>query len=179
MDLFLRLSLKDRILFIKQLSILINIDERPLFEEMEALKIAPQRLSAENFQKPDEEAEISRKDVIAQRIISLVLAKKELMDEMPKLKPYLPFQYQAASADTKNLINLASLRSSLMAANLDEKKIQDEFSALTKQLKREHFKEQRQLIGERIKKAEASNNETALQEALKEFDQVSKMMQNI
>ena len=66
-----------------------------------------------------------------------------------------------------------------MAANLDEKKIQDEFSALTKQLKREHFKEQRQLIGERIKKAEASNNETALQEALKEFDQVSKMMQNI
>ncbi|OGY62779.1 MAG: DNA primase [Candidatus Harrisonbacteria bacterium RIFCSPHIGHO2_01_FULL_44_13] len=165
--------------WLKQLSILINIDERPLFEEMEALKIAPQRLSAENFQKPDEEAEISRKDVIAQRIISLVLAKKELMDEMPKLKPYLPFQYQAASADTKNLINLASLRSSLMAANLDEKKIQDEFSALTKQLKREHFKEQRQLIGERIKKAEASNNETALQEALKEFDQVSKMMQNI
>ena len=58
-------------------------------------------------------------------------------------------------------------------------RIQDEFSALTKQLKREHFKEQRQLIGERIKKAEASNNETALQEALKEFDQVSKMMQNI
>src|SRR3989344_5216335 len=165
--------------WLKQLSILINIDERPLFEEMEALKIAPQRLSGENFQKPDEEAEISRKDVIAQRIISLVLAKKELMDEMPKLKPYLPFQYQAASADTKNLINLASLRSSLMAANLDEKKIQDEFSALTKQLKREHFKEQRQLIGERIKKAEASNNETALQEALKEFDQVSKMMQNI
>lgn len=163
--------------WIKQLSILTNIDERLLLEEMEAAKTSPQHLSVDNFRKPDENAEISRKDIIAQRIISLVLAKNELMSEMPKLQAYLPFQYQVA--DIKNLIGLASLRSSLINENLDGKKIHEEFNTLIKQLKQEHFKEQRQLISGRIKKAEDSKNETVLQDALKEFDRISKMMQDV
>lgn len=178
--------------WIKELSLQTGIGEGSLFEEMEALessvRFSPQNESIENEQHlvfPKN----SRKDIIAQRLLSLAAADAKFLPEVRLASEFLSDAYRQVLAamksstepTTKEIADLAvlvSLRSSFESQQSPEK-ISEEFKELLKHLEAEHLKEKRQTLLVSIKNAEEKGDETVLTAALKEFDFISKKIQNI
>jgi len=77
-----------------------------------------------------------------------------------------------------NLLNLISLRSSFESSILDPEKIEKEFQELLHQLRIEYLKEKRQGLTGLVKEAEGTGDETKVASVLKEFNEVSKSIQN-
>lgn len=174
--------------WLKELAIRTGIDEKVLYEEMELLKAqAVEREAVKKDVKPQGNS-FSRKDLISQRILSLVSIDQNFIDKVSEIKDFLPAPYRdifnslnagtAVSAEAANIATLVSMRSSLDVGHPPEK-ASEELRALLRQLKMEHYKEKQRIIGEEIKKAEKSGDETALSAALKEFDFIAKELQNV
>ena len=131
----------------------------------------------------------SRKDVIAQRLLSLVSADARFLPEAKLVSDFLPEAYKQvlavmesssspAAKEIADLAVLVNLRSSLELQRPSEK-MGEEFKDLLKQLESEHLKERREILGTTIKNAEEKGDEKAITDALKEFDFISKKLQNI
>jgi len=172
--------------WLKELSLRTKIEEKTLAEEMEQLK----KISKSEFliskQIPNSKFQIlnSRRELIAQRLMSLILAKEDLSPQLKDYFEYLPVDYQkiyeGGKLDQKlnDLMNLLSLRSSFETQNIDEEKLNKEFRELLKHLKMEYYKEKKQELAKEIKEAERIGDEKKLKEALEEFDRLSKLSHN-
>jgi len=178
----------ERAQWIKKLSVHTGIGEGPLLEEMDAIEsathITPQNNEAGNEQKVF--INKSRKDVVAQRLLSLVSADARFFSEAKLVRDFLPEAYKqvlaamesSSSPAAKEIADLAvliSLRSSLELQRPSEK-MREEFQDLLKQLEFEHLKERREMLAVTIKNAEEKGDEKALTDALKEFDLISKKL---
>lgn len=178
----------DRSHWLKELSTKTNIDEKFLFEEMSLIKSDAKGEAATAAGGGDKQS-LSRSEIIAQRLLSLVVADNSLGDQLQPSRKYLPDGYSkvldyllkpdpASASGVIDLVNLVSLRSSL-AFSEDKAKLVDEFTELLKQLKIEHLRDKRQTLFVLIKNTEHSGDENELAKALQEFDEVTKEMQNI
>jgi DNA primase len=175
--------------WIKELSRRTAIDERSLLEELEGLKISLSKTSIE--EQKESQRDLSRIDIICQRIIALALADNKFSEILRDNQNYLPNLYRSLfifSIDKKNpdlspplkqVSDLINLRSSLDFEKIDKKKAESEFNDLLKQLKREYFKENQRIVIQKIKKAEKEGSEEELREILKEFDNLSREMQKL
>ncbi|MEK7590312.1 MAG: DNA primase [Patescibacteria group bacterium] len=181
----------ERAQWIKELSVRTGIGESAMLEEMDALESAV-HLSPQNNGTNDEQKVFinkSRKDVIAQRLLSLVSADARFLPEAKLVSDFLPEAYKQvlavmesssspAAKEIADLAVLVNLRSSLELQRPSEK-MGEEFKDLLKQLESEHLKERREILGTTIKNAEEKGDEKAITDALKEFDFISKKLQNI
>lgn len=184
--------------WLKELSERTNINETALAEETEQLNISS-KFQDPRFKKiPNTEPMIrnSRRTLIAERLLSLVMARDSLKLQIKDYIRYLPEDYsfilenlreeKGESAAGKFLIeeklnpiiNIISLRSSFELEILGEDKIEDEFRELLRQIQYEFLKEKRNKLAHSIKEIEKTGDETVLTSALKEFDEVSKMIEN-
>lgn len=178
-------SAVDRDYWLKELAKLADLDERILLEEMDlvkerTVKFAP--LSAE--QENAAEENFSRRDLISQRIIGIALNSNELKGLLGESLQYLPVYYQEIysgnfQGDLEKIVSLISLRFSFENEESDGAKTEKEFLNLLRELKIEYLKEKRQEISQLIKKLENSGEEKALNEALKEFDNISQEMRSL
>ncbi len=184
--------------WMKELSLKTKMEEKALTEEMEQLKIQNyagyNRLNAEKFARPsalsDGQIKLSRRDLICQRLISLALRKDDLKCQINGHLDYLPNDYliilkSLIDGEKLNderlggLFNLICLRSSFESGVLDEEKIDAEFKELLYQLRLEYLKEKRGKLAHLVKDAETNGDEMKIVSALKEFDEVSKLMQGV
>lgn len=181
--------------WIKELSLKTKIEEKALVEEMAQLKIL---INAEkrglningNLRDNPRQPALNRQELIAQKLISLIIIKDELKLLLEGYWDYFPKEYllilKSLIEQTKlnderlnNILGIISLRSSFEYSIIDEEKINAEFNELLKQLQSGHLKEKRQNLMLLIKEAEKKGEEEKIISALKEFDEVSRILQNI
>ncbi|MBI2514715.1 DNA primase [Candidatus Wolfebacteria bacterium] len=176
--------------WIKELSGRVQISEKALVEEMEQLMA---RKDAEKGAEPRgnilRESATTRREIIAQRILSLLMVREELKNAVTDYVQYLPGDYaiilgnmirgdEAIEESLLDLWNTLSLRSSLELEKLEREKINEEFELLLREIKSEFLKERRNELMSLIKEAEAAGEENRVKGVLKEFDDISKMIEN-
>lgn len=173
--------------WIKELSNRASIDEKALNEEMALLKEprAEIRTPAEPVQADNKN--LTRLELIAERLLNIVMAEEAFIPEMKDSYGYLPEKYQCAyryltdnekfdDPEINHLIEKLSFQSDI--GNDDKEKIGQEFYELLKHLKQEFFKGKKNELSKEIKEAERSKDEEKLSAVLKQFDEISKMLQN-
>ena len=191
----------ERAHWVKELSSAVDIKEEALLEEMAVLKseannfqinsnLAPLK-SSDNFlivggqfQKAE-----NRKDLILQRLLSLMLIKKELADGLNDYLYYFSGDYlkiaeiivsneKIMDKQLSDLFDLINLRASFESQFIEQKDIDIEFSDLLQYLRLEHLKEKQQELLKKIKDAEKIGNDEIVSSISKEFDTISKMIHN-
>ncbi len=184
-------SAVERAHWLKELSLKTGVDERALAEEMIALKSEIQNTKSGTItQLPNYPITRTRRELIAQRLIGLAMIRENFHNQIREYYDYLPEEYlmilkslfekvKLENEQLVNLLNIISLRSSFEASVLDEEKIDDEFQELLRQLRLEYLKEKRKNLIYRIKEAEKSGEEEKVVLVMKEFDEVSRALQNI
>ncbi len=181
--------------WLKELANKTKIDEKSLIEEMEVLQDSPAMAGQAGSGGIAEESSIPpahslpRKDLLSQRIISLVVARKDLF-KAGDIAPALTAAYQKVfsylngeagvelPAQHKAVADLLSLRVSVDGST-DEEKIRDEARELLRQLQLENYKDQRLVLKSTIEQAEKAGDEVQLAAALAEFDKISKEIQTL
>jgi DNA primase len=185
-------SAVERAHWLKELSLKTKIEEKALAEEMEQLKTNSkfQIPNSNEIQNSKFKIQNSRYELIAQRLLSLILAKDDLSALAEEYLDYLPADYRkiyeslvkkTALTDNRlnETMNLISLRSSFEIQEADDDKITREFHDLLKHLKIEYCKDKKCDLAGKIKEAEKIGDEKKLSEILKEFDRVSKLTHNM
>lgn len=180
--------------WLKELSLITEIKEEVLLEELSQLKTPNLTENYSRQPMPKKQADtLTRSDLIAERLIGLLMANGNFLSAISENIAYLPNDYLIIIENIKNRrkpseerlaekMNLISLRSSAESTTLDEEKTKNEFDELLRQLKTEYFKEKRNELAELVKKAEKNqgvNREKEISVALKEFDKVSKLIHNL
>lgn len=190
----------ERNYWLKEFSLKTKIEEKALFEEMEQLKpITNNQQQVINKQQPNcsiTQLPITRRELIAQRLISLMMIKENFQSlfaggqaRLEEHFDYLPEDYliilkgllkreKLSDERLNNLSNLISLRSSFEASIIDEEKMEAEFQEILKHLRLEYLKEKRQKLIYLIKEAEHRGEEEKTASVLKEFDEISRAMNN-
>lgn len=178
--------------WIKELSSKTGIEERLLMEELGALKTEPafRKIEEQKVFPQPQESRWGRRDSISQRLLSLAETNKEFLQELNNGRQYLPETYQRVltalgpsgagnlSPDLQNLITAIKLQSSLNTQESAEK-IGQEFKELLKQLRLEHLRDRQKELSRAIVNAEQKEDVQTLVSAMKEFDFVSRELQDI
>lgn len=184
----------DQVYWLKELGIKFGIEERALAMESERLKnnektgkMINNTLSAKETEKPD----LLRYDLIAERLLTLVLAKESFWPELAESRNYFPdsfrdfFEVSSSVETSVGTTGLSvtrpdlSLRSTFEFSNFDDDKIKKEFSALIKNLKLEFLKKRSLELKKEITSAEKAKNEELLKDCIDKFQAVSREMNNI
>lgn len=180
----------DRSHWLKELSHLAKISEEVLADEMAALPKAAevQKLPEKTpVQKPAQET--SRQDVILQRLFGIILHLKSDLKILDEHIKYFPDRYANAyreftkpdderSGDISELMGKISMRFSFNNQDMEIGSLEKEIGLLLRQLKLEYLKEKRQQLSDLIKQLDRSGDEKKLREAMSEFAEVSKELQD-
>ena len=179
----------DRSHWLCELSAIVKIEERILAEEMEMIPTASASLRTENSAPAKIDKKLSRRDLISERLLGLLLHLKNDLNELTEHLSYLPkpyFQVYETLAkqnilelpsDLSELMSNVSLRFSFDNQNLAPADLEKETKNLLRELKVEYLKEKRQEISDLIRKLEKAGDENSLKEALREFAVISKELQ--
>ena len=200
-------SAVERHYWLKELALRTKIDEKILAEEMTQLKTqinanspakifgknlgGQAQINADSLRKSafsPRESAFSRRELISQRLISLINIKKDFQAQLGEYVNYLPLDYlmifkniveEKKLEDERliNLLNLINLRASLENNYLlDEEKLTEEFYELLYQLKIEYLKERRRELRNLIREAEEIGDEMKINSILKEFNEISNLI---
>jgi len=158
----------ERAYWLKELSITAGIKEEALIEEMAVLKLETNNLQTEPYSAPlksDDNLRTvgvqilkteNRKDLISQRLLSLIIIKKELASSLDDYLYYFSGDYlkimeimarneKIMDKQLLDVFDLINLRVSFESQFLEQKDIDVEFSDLLSYLRLEHLKEKRNL----------------------------------
>jgi len=184
----------ERNYWLKNLSLKTGVKEEALMDEMAQIK------TISNFSALSTQIQItqsfnnsvpqSRRELIAERLIGLVINDQSLINQIKEYFVYLPENYSTivqclinktkpADEQVANLLDSISLNFSFKNIISDKKKPEEEFIELLRHLKAEYLKDKREKLAKFIKKTENDGNEKEITSALKEFDKVSKLIHNI
>ncbi|MEK7162847.1 MAG: DNA primase [Patescibacteria group bacterium] len=181
----------ERAHWIKELSLKTKIEEKILMEEMAQLNTRNNvKIHAEQRGNNLRQFTLNRRELIAQRMISLIMVKENFKSQIEEHFDYLPNDYliilksllkteKLSDERLSGLFNLISLRSSFESSIIEEGKMDAEFQEILRQLRLEYLKEKRQGLTFLIKEAEHLGEEEKVAFGLEEFDKISKIMHNI
>ncbi|MEK7149816.1 MAG: DNA primase [Patescibacteria group bacterium] len=178
----------EQIHWLKELANKAKTSESSLIEELARLKIATISRQEEQIIETAVEPRQTRKELIAERLLTLALIKDSLCGQLKDYFDFLPDGYQMAynhlikkektnNIQTLNFINIISMRSSLETENLTEDAIIKEFQQLLKELQSEYFKERGNELGLLIKEYEGKDDKKYNQ-AMEEFKELKSKHQD-
>lgn len=184
--------------WIRELSLEIGVSENDLKEEMEQLTLSntdnfmssTDNLERKSAGNPPLSTSRSRKEILSERLLALLLKKTEFIASTVKAAVFMPNpDLEFLTVFLKNNGNFSSIRSAI-SANLRSRldflymlgdyelskaesdfDIGKEINFLVKEIEREHYKESLLKIGHEIKKLEALN--TSTENLTKEFQNIS------
>ena len=182
----------DRSHWLKELSAIVAIEEKILAEEMESLQTALALKTREPAPAEQQlKEELSRRDLILQRLLGVLLHMKSDLQTIKDYMQYIPEKYLeaykniyekqeagAAPSDLDEMMSMVSMRFSLENNDLENDVLEKEAQTLLRQLKIEHLKERRQQVRKLIQELERLDDQAQLQEALKEFHNISRELEN-
>jgi DNA primase len=181
-------------LWIKKIAQKIGVPESALFEEFNILK--SKRKTNVNLNEPlqsESKAGSSfdlktRAERIAFEIIMLALADESQIAKLDDYKTFFPERFlkvidflrgeKIDDSKIKELADIAQMKSSLLYGDIDLERIPYEINVLVKELKKEFYKEKRDILLKEIKLAEKSGDKEKSIKLLKEFDELSKLVNN-
>jgi len=182
----------ERAHYINELSHIVKIGDRELNDEMEKLTIgeAPRQISPDDTSVNEEvRVSLTKQDIIAERILSLIAVKNSLYNDIASYEEFLSPRYKKIyvalkgdskpDEETRKSVDIITLQSSVLFDGFSEDKLKEELFGLSKELALEHFRARCRDIGEEISNAERGGDDKVLGEKLKEFDSVLKKMQDI
>ncbi|MEK7549260.1 MAG: DNA primase, partial [Patescibacteria group bacterium] len=180
--------------WLKNLSLKTGVKEEALMDEMAQIKtisnFSALSTQIQITQSSNNSVPQSRRELIAERLIGLVINDESLINQIKEYFIYLPENYSAivqclinktkpADEQVANLLDSISLNFSFKNIISDKKKPEEEFIELLRHLKAEYLKDKREELVKFIKKTENDGNEKEINSALEEFDKVSKLIHNI
>lgn len=181
----------ERAYWLKELSNRVGMTEEVLHMEMDELRALPHASpSSAEAQTPAVKRVLTRREIIAERVLSLLSLRDELAsrisnsseEEFPPdyLEVFRALRGGMSVSDQrlKEIADFIAMRSSL-DAEVDEMKIEEEFAELLRQMKIEYLRERKEALYQSIRKAEELHEEEKLASILKEFDEVSRLMETI
>lgn len=181
-------------LWIKKIAQKIGVPESALFEEFNILK--SKRKTNVNLNEPlQSESKAgsnfdlkTRAERIAFEIIMLALADESQIAKLDDYKTFFPERFlkvidflrgeKIDDPKIKELADIAQMKSSLLYGDIDLERIPYEINVLVKELKKEFYKEKRDILLKEIKLAEKSGDKEKSIKLLKEFDELSKLVNN-
>jgi len=132
---------------------------------------------------------VGRRELLAERILSLVGARMELDEQLASYKEFMPPAYLAVyeqsrsddgiGGDLEEISTVISLRSSFELEMLGEGRIPGEFEKLLRELQLEYLKEQQEKMRQEITEAEVAGRTDEVAAKLKLFDDTSRRVQDI
>ena len=182
--------------WLRELSLRLGISESDLREEMERVEIEKTKMNNNgnvDVEKPKMPAK-TRREILSERLLALLLKKPELIAEAVKTATFLPkkdFEFlgvlianQKSFSETRAALSV-DLRPRLdflyLSGDYELEKagtdfdINKEIKFLIEEIKREHYKEILQKIGQEIKKCEAEEGPN-LNKLTEEFKNISKKL---
>lgn len=196
-------SFIDRSNWIRELSLRIGVSESDLKEEMEQLTWSDNDSFPANAHNQHESGENlrlsaskSRKEILSERLLALLLKKTDLIAETARAASFMPrADLEFLTAFTENKGNFSDIRSAIskdarsrldflyLLGDYEVGKaehgfdIGKEISFLAKEIEREHYKEALLKIGQEIKNHEARDAST--DDLIKEFQNISIKLRNV
>ena len=178
----------EQIHWLKELANKAKTSESSLIEELARLKIATISRQEEQIIETAVEPRQTRKELIAERLLTLALIKDSLCGQLKDYFDFLPDGYQMAynhlikkektnNIQTLNFINIISMRSSLETENLTEDAIIKEFQQLLKELQSEYFKERGNELG-LLRKEYEGKDDKKYNQAMEEFKELKSKHQD-
>ena len=178
--------------WVRQLARMVNIGEHVLREDMEKIEIMvplEMRPKQEEATIQEVEKEKMRIDLISERALKMAIVNDAYMQKFDEYAKYLPKRYRriydgamdkTAIDDPTILdeVHTFALRAGMDMQEGDPDKIEKEFDELLRQLRYEALKEKQMLIMKAIRQAERLGDEEKAAHYLKQFDEVSKLLQN-
>ncbi|MBI4160177.1 DNA primase [Candidatus Wolfebacteria bacterium] len=175
-----------------------GVNERALVEEMDRLKTV-NSLHSESGKRTNQpinqstEQPNSRREMLAERLLSLILLREDLLSRTKEYEEYFPPDYRrilttirtvqsdgTARGDKslREALDTLSLRSSFELGRVGEENIDEEFNNLLYEIRREHLRRERERLLISVKALERSGDSEEFREALRRFDEISKLMHN-
>lgn len=179
--------------WLRELSARSSIAENDLREEMSRLGVGQESFSAQVGAEPKVKTE--RLDILSMRLLSLLALRDDLLPSAAMHADMMPPDYASAyhllfkpngdvgvdksinSKQVRELVDFISLRTGLEMG--DEESQNAEFDRLLKELEIEYLKNKKDEVRLRLVQAENSGNDAELAALLKEFDNVSRKIQDI
>lgn len=173
----------DQSYWFKELGLKFGVEEKILAIESERLKNSLKSGKITNNaapEKPAEKPDLLRHDLIAERLLTLVLAKENFWPELVESRNYFPDGFRGFFGVPSGAAGLAaarpdlSLRSTFEFSSLEDDKIKKEFSDLMKNLKLEFLKKRSSELKKEITLAEKEKNEELLKDRIFKLQTVSR-----
>lgn len=167
--------------WLKELADRTALREQDLLEEME--RIAPDSLREESFPQPASSERLSRHQIIAERILGILIHQPSLQEKAQPYKNYLPEAYLEAynaiiggarptNEKLTDFLDLAALRFSWEGKEAEE--FSAELDELLKNLEIEYLKNKKEKLNTLIKKAGEFD-----EECLKYIEQFQEIVKKI
>lgn len=189
-------SMIERAQWIKEASFRTGIPEKELFAEMETLEQKPayaeKRPEAAHLEKKIDLR--GRGEKISWRLLEIGYHRGDIFPEIAERSAYMPLLHQralslmnasAAAAGTdetvKELLDALALQrgDTFYHEGEGEDPVIHEARCLLRELELEHLKKSAQEMRARIARAEASDDESGMEELLRSFDDILRKMQDI
>ena len=179
----------DQANWLSELAHKTGIPEKDLRMEMAAFGEDVGSIKSDDIGKNNIERKLNRIEIITERVLALAYARREFVEGLNNHLEYVPLNYVPVynavfenqppeTTAIKELVNLIILKSGMELA--DEEIAQDqEFKVLLKELQLEYLKNAQDRLRRDILKAETHEEEDVMLQYLKEFDDISKKMQDI
>lgn len=183
--------------WIRELGLRLGVSELDLKEEMDRIELES-RANTDNERTNAEQhkANKSRKEILSERLLALLLKKTESIAETAKVAVFVPARdFEFLTAFSENHGNFSEIRSAIPAelrARLDFLymlgdweigkagsgfDLGKEIIFITKEIEREHYKESLLKISQEINKCEAAGSLT--DNLTKEFQSISKKLHQL
>ncbi|MBU2101513.1 DNA primase, partial [Patescibacteria group bacterium] len=179
----------ERVHWLRELSYKVSVPEVELASEMEAFGVVVDESREDVIEGQEVKRKLTRPELIAERILHILSNREDLGESMVGYEDFMPGIYrqiyealvkkEELLGEAKDIMNLISLYpefdESFGLGDLDK----EEFDTLTKELKYEHLSIIKENLRREIMVAERQNQEKILNEKLKEFDDITRKMQDI
>lgn len=180
--------------WIKELAARVGVPERAVLEEMETLKEQArgnqQPITNDQRQGGDVKP-ATRRQLLAERLISLILLREELLPRTQAYEEYFEANYRviltnirtaksegvaAGDPSLRTILDMLSLRSSFEVGLVGEENIEEEFGNLLFEIRREYLREERERLLATLKASEGKVTGDEMEAMLRRFDEISRMM---
>jgi DNA primase len=178
--------------WIRQLTQTIDVSEHVLREDMNNIEVIvplEMRPKQPEMTLQEVQGEKMRIDLISERALRMAMVKESFLKKFEEYAKYLPKRYRRIydGAIDKTAVDdpalLDEVHTFALMAGMDTEdanpdKIEKEFDELLGRLRQEALKEKQMLVMRAIRQAERQGDEEKAAHYLKQFDEVSKLLQN-
>lgn len=173
--------------WLRELSFRVGVGEKELTEEMELVGEEEPQVREED-RPTRQKRELDRRDLIAERIVHITTMREDLRDAVGQYKVFMPEIYRQIyeaivdskelAGEAKELFEFISLYPDFVGRGVGDLHA-EELQTLLQELELEHLRTVKDNLRRQVLVAERQGDGEVLAERLREFDDITRKMQDI